>query len=137
MEALAAQVQAIASRIGQLQGAVGQRAAEHQQLHPVVTHHSQQVQELHTMVVSVQGMIAAGRSTGGGDTEMRKRLDRMVEARANISTYNGRDKGAGFREWADDVRDHVGGHDAKLARAMSMAGAATGDITQEEWDSWG
>ena len=39
--------------------------------------------------------------------------------RGNISTYDGKTMGAGMREWADDMRDHVSGYDSKLGAATA------------------
>ena len=43
METLTAQVQAMAARIDMMQGAIEQATAEHQQVHPTVTRHTQQI----------------------------------------------------------------------------------------------
>ena len=68
------QFAAIATRVDQMQAQLNATAAEHQQLHPIVTSHEQGLGELRAVLVDVQRFVHS--SGGVVATEVRKGLGR-------------------------------------------------------------
>ena len=128
---------ALSARVEELARAVTDARAQHAEAHSRAglnaNNIAQVARDLAALKRTVDGLpTAPGTGASGGGVEKRKRLDRMVEIRGNISTYDGKTMGAGMREWADDMRDHVSGYDPKLGAAMAAV-----DNKSEAIDSLG